>query len=306
MEKYKSLFLLGTAVIIALITSVLIYNMLQKRNQHAAAPLLTQPVAVAVADLAWGTALTKEMIRTVPYLKENFPQGSFPDSASLVGRILISPIKTDEPIFESRLAPLNIKTGGVAAVISRKKRAVAVRVDPVIGVSGFIHPGNRVDVMVTIATDRGSVPMTKIALENILVLAAGPDVDRKGKDPSPVNVITLEVTPEEAEKLALAATEGKLQLALRNFNDTEDAHTKGTTVPILLASYSGKEKKEAVKRNGPGKPVQPKVLPEKNPIPVSPVGMKEKPLEKPPMYVVKIIKGDKVSEAQFEREGKSR
>ena len=91
MGKYKSFVLLGVAVIIALITSVLIYTSLQKKTQTVEAPLPTQPVAVAVADMAWGTALTKDMIKTVPYLKENLPQGTFSDSASLVGRVLVFP-----------------------------------------------------------------------------------------------------------------------------------------------------------------------------------------------------------------------
>ena len=85
MGKYKSFILLGAAVIIALITSVLIYTTLQKKSQKAVSPLPTQPVAVAVTDLAWGTALTKEMIKTVPYLKENLPEGCSSDPASTRG-----------------------------------------------------------------------------------------------------------------------------------------------------------------------------------------------------------------------------
>jgi len=122
---------------------------------------------------------------------------------------------------------------------------VAVRVDKVIGVAGFVHPGNRVDVLVTMSKGKAGKdeePVTKIVLENILVLAAGPEVTTvKGKEqqPAAVDVITLEVTPEETEKLALAATEGKLQLALRGLIDTEEVLTKGTSIPALLASYSG-------------------------------------------------------------------
>jgi pilus assembly protein CpaB len=304
MGKYKSFVLLGAAVIVALITSVLIYTTLQKKTQKTAVPLPTQPVAVAVTDLSWGTALSKDMIKTVPYLKENLPEGCSSDSASLVGRVLLFPVKANEPIFESRLAPTNITTGGVAAVISPKKRAVAVRVDPVIGVSGFIHAGNRVDVMVTIVPDKNasSNPVTKIVLENILVLAAGPDVEKKGKEPTNVTVITLEVAPEEAEKLALAATEGKVQLALRNFNDTENIRTKGTTVPILMTSYSSDKGEMTGKPRGAKKVVEkPKPVQEN-----APLVIKEKPAEKRPMYVVEIIKGSKVSEANFDREGGSR
>jgi pilus assembly protein CpaB len=317
MGKYKSFILLGAAVIVALITSMLIYTSLQKKNQNAAAPLPTQPVAVAVTDMAWGTALTKEMVKTVPYLKEHLPEGCSSDPASLVGRVLVYPVKANEPIFESRLAPTNIKTGGVAAVISPKKRAVAVKVDQVIGVSGFIHAGNRVDVLVTISPDKASSnPVTKIVLENVLVLAAGPEVERKGKDPTPVNVITLEVAPDEAQKLALAATEGKLQLALRNFNDTEDVQTKGTTIPILLASFSsGKDanhsgNNSAARRKGVAKPKpapeKPAVILAEKKVENAPPAPKEKPPEKKSIYIVEVIKAGKISEVKFEREDGSR
>jgi pilus assembly protein CpaB len=114
-------------------------------------------------------------------------------------------------------------------------------VDKIVGVSGFIHPGNRVDVLVTLSrSTRSQEPMTKIVLENILVLATGTELEKTGKQekPAQVDVITLEVTPEEGERLALAASEGKLQLALRNFTDSDNAQTRGSTIPGLLAAQS--------------------------------------------------------------------
>jgi len=242
MWKHKSFILLGSAILIALVATVLIVRVLQKKAfDKERASIVTQPIAVAMADLSWGTSLTKDMIKVVPFPKEYVPPGCFTSAEVLAGRVLVYPVKMNEPIFESRLAPKTIQMGGVAALISPKKRAVAVKVDKIIGVSGFIHAGNRVDVLVTVAAVKSSDPVTKIILENILVLAVGPDVevDKKGKESKPVDVITLEVTPVEAEKLALAASEGKVQLALRNFNDTEDAFTRGMTIPNLLTSYSG-------------------------------------------------------------------
>jgi len=242
MWKHKSFILLGSAILIALVATVLIVRVLQKKAlDKERASIVTQPIAVAMADLSWGTSLTKDMIKVVPFPKEYVPPGCFSSAEVLAGRVLVYPVKMNEPIFESRLAPKTIQIGGVAALISPKKRAVAVKVDKIIGVSGFIHAGNRVDVLVTVAAVKSSDPVTKIILENILVLAVGPDVelDKKGKESKPVDVITLEVTPVEAEKLALAASEGKVQLALRNFNDTEDAFTRGMTIPNLLTSYSG-------------------------------------------------------------------
>jgi pilus assembly protein CpaB len=241
MEKYRPFITFGIAIFLALIATVLIISWLQtKAKAKVAVPVETEKVAVAKVDLAWGATLTKEMIETKPFLKGSLIRGYFPDSSSLEGRVAIFPVKTGEPIFESRLAPTNVKTGGVPAVISSKKRAIAVRVDKVIGVSGFIHPNNRVDVLVTLSSGKTPAPITKTVLENILVLAVGTEMETKGKEekPSPVDVITMEVTPEEAEKVTLAATEGKVALVLRNFSDTEDVFTKGMTIPVLLASYS--------------------------------------------------------------------
>ncbi len=286
MGKSKPVLLFVAAVIVALITSLLIFTYLQKKTAAKQVTLETQTISVAIVDLPWGTVLKKEMIKTEPYLKESLPAGYFADSSSLAGRVLISPVKAREPILESKLAPTNITAGGVAAVVSPKKRAVAVKVDKVIGVAGFVHPGNRVDVLVTISTQKITEPITKVVLENILVLAAGPEMEKKGKDekPTQVDVITLEVTPEEAEKLALSATEGKLQLALRNFTDTDDVLTKGINIPGLLASYSDKGQIIPAKANSP-KGIQAK---------------KQSNSQKPAAFAVEVIRGGKLSTVKFE------
>jgi len=298
MVKYRSIFLLGAAVIIALITSVLIFSYLQKKGRGQEVAIETQPVVVAAIDLSWGTALTDEMLKRVDFLKGSLTGGFSSDPSSLVGRVLIYPVKANEPIFESRLAPVNIKTGGVAAVISLKKRAVAVKVDKVIGVSGFIHPGNRVDVLITLATGKTYVPVTKTILENILVLAVGSETkERKGLDEksSPTDVITLEVTPEEAEKLALAATEGRVQLALRNSSDTENVITYGTTLSTLLGSSSSSARET--------RPVTRKEVEIKKPTSqasTSPPVIKKVESERPSTFTVELIKGSKMSEVKFE------
>jgi pilus assembly protein CpaB len=297
MGKYKPFILLGAAVVVALVTSVLIYNWLQRKSKAEIPKMQTQSVAVAAADLSWGTILTQEMIRVTPFLKTSLPEGYFSDPASLVGRVLTSPVKANEPIFETKLAPTSVKTGGVAAVVSPKKRAIAVKVDKVIGVSGFIHPNNRVDVLVTLTTGKTPTSITKTVLENILVLAAGPEFEAKGKEekPSTVDVVTLEVTPEEAEKLALAATEGKILLTLRNFSDSEDVLTKGMTIPVLLTSYSGYSAVSETKPVATVSTRRPASL--KTPIHVT---EKKAESEKKKPFVVEVIKGGKSSEVKFE------
>jgi pilus assembly protein CpaB len=288
--------LFGGAVIVALFTSLLIYGYLLRNGKAQERVIETQPVVVAAVDLSWGTALTNEMLKKVDFLKGSLMGGYFSDPSSLVGRVLIYPVKANEPIFESRLAPMDVKMGGVAAVITLKKRAVAVKVDKVIGVSGYIHPGNRVDVLMTLGTGKTYAPVTKTILENVLVLAVGSETkERKGYEEksSPTDVITLEVTPEEAEKLALAVTEGRLQLALRNFSDTEKAVTQGTTLSNLLGSHSFGPAK------GPAAVTRKSEPASKGPaLPPPPV---VKPVEiKPSTFTVELIKGNKVSEVKFE------
>jgi pilus assembly protein CpaB len=299
MGKYKSVMLLGVAVIIALMTSLLIYGYMQRKGRAQEVAVEVQPIVVAAVDLSWGTLITEEMLKKTNFLKGSLTTGYFSDPALLVGRVLIYPVKVNEPIFESRLAPVETKTGGVAAVISPKKRAIAVKVDKVIGVSGFIHPGNRVDVLMTLATGRTFNPVTKTILENILVLAVGSETkERKGLEEksSLTDVITLEVTPEEAEKLALATTEGRLQLALRNFADTESVVTHGTTVSTLVGSQSPNPPKEV--RPPSRKEVEVKKVASQE-LPPPPV---EKKLDPPKgsTHTVELIKGSKVSEVKFE------
>ena len=293
MEK-KPFLLVGIAVLIALITSLLIYGYLKKSRVTPVA-IEKESVAVATVDLTWGTKLTKEMMKQIDVPKGSLPGGFFSGPSAIEGRVLIYPVKANEPIFESRLAPMHVKTGGVAAVVNPKKRAMAVKVDKVIGVSGFIHPGNRVDVLITLATGKASAPVTKTILENILVLAVGSETKEKRgieERSSSVDVITFEVTPQEAEKLALATTEGKLQLVLRNFSDTEPVLTQGTSISNLLSSYSSqepaKEKKGPARKEGEVTKVVPPPPPE------------TKEVEKPKPFIVEMIKGNKISEVKFE------
>ena len=255
--------MLVVALLIAGIVSYWSYGLLQKKTVEQAAPADTQQVAVAAYDLKWGTVITNEVVKTQPYLKGSLPTGYIADPAAAVGRVVMYPMQVNEPLTESRLAPASVKLGGVAAIVSPKKRAMAVKVDKVVGVSGFIHPGHRVDVLVSLAkTDKVQQPITKIVLENIPVLAVGTEVEQAAgqkEKPAQVDVITLEVTPEEGEKLALSATEGKLQLALRNYTDTEDVQTRGTTIPNLLASYAGagpEKKATGARRAAPAEPTR--------------------------------------------------
>lgn len=300
MGKYKNVFMLVGAVVLAALVALLVGNEITKAKRTGQEEVVE--VAVAKVDLKWGTVLTKEMIEKGKYPKRFLPLGYSADPVSLPGRVLVTPVAANFPICEQNLAPITLKTGGVSAVITSEKRAIAVKVDKVIGVSGFIHPNNRVDVLVTLKRIEGFHynPITKTILENILVLAVGPDIEeKKGKEEkaTPVDVITLEVTPDEAEKLALAAQEGKISLALRKHGDANEVLTTGQTAIGLINSYA-KSKTEAVTK--PVSNIARIDPPKRKSIPAkegkSEVKKGEK--EKPKPIVIELIKGAKVTEVK--------
>jgi pilus assembly protein CpaB len=247
MKRYRPLVFFGLAVVLAILTSVMVFTWMQnEKNRLMAAPIpLNKNVQVLVSnsDIAWGTKLTAEMMQMQELPQEALPEGHFTSMESIKDRVLLVDIKRNELLLESKLAPLGA-SGGVAAVTDPNKRAMSVKVDDVIGVAGFIKPADRVDVMVTIEPEpnKQGHTISKMILENVKVLAAGTQMERKGKDEEPVQVqvITVEVDVEEAEKLALASTQGRLRLALRNPLNAERVLTKGANVGALLSSFRPK------------------------------------------------------------------
>ena len=276
--KPITIIMFGGALLIAFIVALVTYSKFSKKTEVETKAVMVkpEPVAVATTDLAWGTTLDLHMIKVMPYLKESLPAGHFTDPSNLVGRTVLYPISVNEPIFESRLAPTTAGAGGIAAVVKPSKRVMAVKVNKIIGVAGFLHPGNRVDVLVTIS---GKPVMTKTVLENMLILAIGPKMaaGAKKEKTQPTNIVTLEVTPEEAEKLALAVNKGSITLVLRNYADTEDVFTEGATIKTLLSSY--KKRMEA------------SWTPEETGTETKTAG--------PPIYSIELIKGSNVSKVEF-------
>jgi len=192
-------------------------------------------VAVASRDLPVGTVLTPGDVRTVDWPGASMPAGYISTAKLAVGRGLMRPLQENEPFLESKLAPKGAG-GGLSVTIEEGMRAVSVRVDEVVGVAGFVLPGTRVDVLLTLEkAARSNEPITQVLLQNILTVAAGQQVqqDKDGK-PKTVPVITLLVTPEQAETLTLAANQGRIQLALRNTLDTLPTFTTGIRMSGLF------------------------------------------------------------------------
>lgn len=197
-------------------------------------------VVVAKHDIPLGEKITAEQLALVPIPNGSLPEGVFRKVDDVVGRVAITPIGVRETITNMKLAPAGTG-GGLSAVIPEGYRAMTVKVDDVVGVSGFIMPGSFVDVVaIIIPLAQGEAtngPISKIVLQNIKVLASGAKIDspENQRQPSEVKGVTLQVTPEQAEKLVLAANEGKLQLVMRNYSDQEDTQTKGANKSSLLS-----------------------------------------------------------------------
>lgn len=195
-------------------------------------------VAVAKVAIPVGTRIIAEQVTVVQFPKESTPDGAFDSPEKLAGRVAVTNIGPREPITEARLAPEGT-AGGLSAVIPEGYRAMTVKVDDVVGISGFIMPDTLVDVVVTIDPEEKSGtqnPISKIVLQNIKVLANGQNIDKPQdqREANSVKAVTLLVTPEQAEKLALASSEGKLQLVMRNSIDQGDQQTPGINKRQLL------------------------------------------------------------------------
>ncbi|HXC50387.1 MAG TPA: Flp pilus assembly protein CpaB [Candidatus Limnocylindrales bacterium] len=252
MRRYRPFLLLGLAAIIAFSTSSIAYRWLRSQSQVQPAQVedttVKTDVAVANFDIPRGSTLTLEMLRPAKLEADMLPNGAFKaeEMSALVGRVAIVDVSKNEAILQTKLAALDA-THGVAALVDPSKRAMSVKVDDEVGVAGFVKPNDHVDLFVTVdTTDDGenqTKGITKLVLADTLVLAIGTELVRTGKDEvaMPVQVITLEVTPAEAEKLAFAATRGKFRLALRSPLTKEEALTPGATIETLLSSYQGGE-----------------------------------------------------------------
>jgi pilus assembly protein CpaB len=220
------------AIIAGSVTAVMLKSYLDKRQ--AAAPALSQ-VVVAAMDLPIATTLKAEHLAVIDWPSKARPAGTFGDIKDVVGRVLTAKTIQAEPILPARLAAKEAGSG-LAALIPANMRAAAVRVDDVVGVAGFIHPDDHVDVIATIRPNDGDTT-SKVILQNAKVLAVGMQMEIEEKNRGkavPVTVATLLVTPEQSEKLALASSQGKILLTLRSGTDEGEVTTRGVAPRNLL------------------------------------------------------------------------
>jgi pilus assembly protein CpaB len=240
MRKNRLLLIFALALACGGLAGVLALRQLSPRTIPAMImeprPSTTQ-VAVAAHDLPIGSMLRVEDVRMLAWPSEVVPAGYSSSTADLLGRGLITPMKANEPFLDAKLADPE-SGGGLPILIPAGMRAVSVRVDEVISVAGFVTPGTRVDVLVTVSPSGGGGDnaITRLILQNVQVLAAGQTIERdeEGK-PQTVTVVTVMVKPDEGERLVLAANEGRIQLALRGSLDVAETTTQGVRIANLVS-----------------------------------------------------------------------
>lgn len=285
MNRNRLLIGIGIAIVVALVASRFVYRELQRAS--TVKPVAVTHIVVASEPMGVGTALTPRKLRLVTWPEGDPMAGSFRRIQDCVGRALITPVSKNEPILEGKLAPKEAGIG-LPAAIPEGMRAVSVRVDDVVGVSGFAMPGTMVDVMVTGTPTGGGDSVTRTILEDVRVLAAGQAVeqDKEGK-PKTVSVVTLLLTPEQSDKLTMASTEGRIHLALRNTIDTKIMNPPPVfKSPLLLGGATapryghggGGGRHESRHRAKPTKP------------------------EGPAPFVVEVIRGNKKTDQSFSSE----
>jgi len=269
----KLLTILLVSFLIASACGFLVWKIVGAR-MNAAKPVVTTRVMAAANDIPLGSLLAAKDLTTVE-IQGPVPKGAILKQEELIGRGVTSELYQGEPILESRLAPPG-SGGGLASTIPQGMRALAVKVDQVVGVAGFVIPGMRVDVLASGnppgATSATQGTVTKTILQNIQVLSAGTDItkDNEGK-PQQVQVVNLLVTPEQAQTLSLASGELKIQLVLRNPLDTKIAKVSNDSMGQIFGEQGA----------------------------AAPRGVRRAPKAAAKVFTVEVINGNKSSQEKF-------
>jgi len=267
-RRNRTLIVLAVAVVLASIASFVVYRAISRMPVREV-EVATVHLAVAAENLPMGTRISKEHVKVIGWPAANPVQGGFATAEDVLNRGLIQPVYENEPITESKLAPIEAGAG-LPPSITPGMRALSVRVNEVIGVAGFTVPGTRVDVLVTLKDGNNS--LTRAVVSNVQVLTAGTRYDiEQGKQGNamPSSVVTLLLTPDDAERITLAQSAGAITLALRNPMDTAPTATNGARMASLTGAPAPAPVIKAV--NGQRRAVTPK--------PVAPVVQAPPPIE---------------------------
>jgi pilus assembly protein CpaB len=297
-EKRYTLIFYG-AVLVAGAATFGVYRVLQATKESSR--VATQPVVVASQDIPEGLTIDRPMLAVVQWPVGTAPAGAYATVDSVATRVTRLPVFKGEALVPGRLTPTG--TGaGIEVKINPGKRAMSIPVSVVSGVSGLIQPNSRVDILVSIRDEAGQVDsknrqVAKLFMENMRVLGVGQEIQR-GPDGKSVQAatVTLEVTPDEAERLAVAVLQGQLSLVLRGYGDPDSVKTRGATSDDVLAQLRGAPRSEPIVASSLAAPRR-RVAPAPRVVFVQP----PRPPQ-PEVHRVTVYRAGKVTEEKFERD----
>lgn len=221
------------AVLVGLLGAFSIHRVMSTQTRMPVDP--NAKVVVADADITAGTPLSARLVKVVDWPQRLVPPQAVQDVSKVEGRVVKFPLSKGEPIILAKLAPEGT-AAGLGGLLKQDMRAYTIKVDDVSGVAGFLQPGDRVDVLMTVGMPKSGEKFSKVVLQDIMVLTAGKVWQQtSGSDPKSVNTVTLEVTPQQSEVLNLASVQGKIHLSLRNRTNKAIAPTMGIDTTGLIS-----------------------------------------------------------------------
>ncbi len=254
----RFLILLGVALLLAFFAAKLVNNLLIKSRESQQSQIKTVPVVTAAVDIPYGVKLDETQLTLIDWPSASVPPGTFSAKEQVVNKVAKNNFYAGEPISEKRMSVHSVGST-FSSLINKEYRAISVRVDDVVGVAGFILPGNFVDVLATKMDRALNQAVTQTKLQNIKVLAVDQDDSHEKDKPAIVRAVTLELKPEEAEIIVGAMQEGTIQLTLRNPEDLKVVNVKEKV-----------EKVEKVALTPPSQPLEKKAPPQKKLLKVIP------------------------------------
>ena len=294
MAERRYLVVFVAAIVVALGATFGVYRVLEKTRESSRIP--TVAVVVAAQDVPEGGRIERLDIAIGQWPATTVPAGAFTSPDSVVGRVTRMPIFKGEPVVPGRLAPPG--TGpGLEVKITPGKRAMAVKINDVAGIAGLVQPNSRVDVLVTLNDkDETNRQRAKVFMSNMRVLSVGTQVER-GADGKPIaaTIAALEVTPDESERLAIAANGGRIQLVLRGYGDPDSIKTKGATSTDVFAQLATgpAPRPKSTGRSTARRPAPPAP---------APVMVVQQPPKKPDSLIVQVFRAEKMSTQKVERD----
>lgn len=277
---------LTVATVIGLLASTLVYRVLSHAAAAGQTSQAVETVVVAAVNMNMAETITPQHVKLLPWPAKSVPAGAVRTLADAEGRVVRGSILAGEPLLDGKLAPQLAGKGGLMPMlVPEGQRAVTIKVDDAIKESGFVLPNSRVDVLVSMAKEHNSQErISKVIIQDVTVLAAGQTVELRDNKPVTITTVTLALQPGQVERLALAQSEGKLTLAMRNLRDTQIVQTKGATAATLLS--------DAAPASAPAVP--PKNTPVKVTSPLPPPRVET--------HAVTVLRGNKPVEVLFTRD----